>query len=138
VDPVKEKGSAMIATLQRTVAAFVMLAATCVAQHWQGTVNFPTTPNGPLTYDVTINNADTADSGVGTVDKTNGETTNIPFTWTRDENDKIVIEIDDEPAAELDDVPKGQPKDSTGDAALNDGSPPSAGTYTRGNIPAES
>lgn len=82
------------------------------AQHIQGQADFPATPNGPQKIDFTSNNADTADSGVGTVDKIDA----VPHAW-------------------LDNAPKEVAKGDGGKAALNDGTPPSQGDWERKNSP---
>lgn len=117
--------------IARIVMSVLLLALACVAQHWQGSLSFPTTPNGPVTADITINNADTANSGVGTVDKFQGAAANIPFTWTRDGAGNIIISIEGAVVAGLANVPQGQPSGTSGDAQLNDGTPPSNGSYER-------
>lgn len=119
----------------RSITCIVLFVAACMGQHWQGSVSFPATPNGPQTFDITINNSDTANSGVGTVDKANGAATNIPFTWTRDGAGNIIISVEGVPVAGLAGVPQGQAEGTGGEAVLNDGVPQSAGTYERTNAP---
>lgn len=117
--------------LFRSLVAVVVFALGCVAQHWQGNANFPLTPNGPQSFDFTLNNADSSNSGVGTLDKYNTATVNIPLTWARNGAGHILISIDGTLVAILENVPQGQPGGTSGNAELNDGVPPSAGTYER-------
>lgn len=119
----------------RSVIAMLLIVAACQAQHWMGDLKFVNTPNGTVTASITINNADTHNSGVGTLDKLNDEFPNTPFTWERGAGNVIVIRINGQVVAALDDVPQEQPKDAEGGAELNDGSPPSTGGYKRTNAP---
>lgn len=119
-------------------ATFLTLAFTvslATAQHIQGEATFPTTPNGPQTLEFTLNNADTADSGVGTVDKVNGQTTNIAITWSRDDAGRITAYIAGIPQFQLDGATKELPQGEERDALLNDGTPPSGGKWERKNSP---
>jgi hypothetical protein len=119
----------------RSIVAVLLIVAACHAQHWMGDLTFTNTPNGTVTASVTINNADTHNSGVGTLDKFNGQSPNTPFTWERIAGNVIVIKIDGQVVAALEDVPQGQPKATEGAAELGDGTPPSRGTYKRTNAP---
>lgn len=110
--------------MTRAMTTFVLLMGLflgrLVAQdaHIQAYVYFQGTPSGDFAAIVTLNNASTNNSGVGTVDDLNGVPSNIPLTWSRDANGVVSIVVDGMLVGVID-CPVGA---TEGEAILNDGS----------------
>lgn len=111
------------------------MVGTAHAQHIRGTAFFSTTPNGPVTIEFQLDNADTADSGTGTIEKINGTTVNISINWYRDANGVVWIVLPGGWVLQLWNCSKNLPYGSGGQAILNDGNPGSPGAWARTNTP---
>jgi hypothetical protein len=114
-------------------AALAFLLSPLTAQHLEATASFSGTPNGDVEVKLTLNNADTADSGVGSINSVNGTTANIPVTWSRNPDGDITISVDSNPHLHFAKCPRNTPYNSFGDAWINDGAPPSPGGWIRTN-----
>jgi hypothetical protein len=108
------------------------------AQHWQGNATFDASVNGKLDIELTLNNADTADSGIGTIDRVNGIDKNTAIWWTRNSDGDVEIYADAERTNLLGKL-KGLPRNQapsvngqpSGNGELNDQNPPATGKYWR-------
>jgi hypothetical protein len=108
------------------------------AQHWQGNAKFDASVNGKLELELTLNNADTADAGIGTIDRVNNTPANSPIWWTRNADGDLEIYADAERTnllGKLKNLPRGQAPwvsgNPSGSAELNDQTPPATGDYWR-------
>ncbi|MBL8901167.1 MAG: hypothetical protein JNM84_26305 [Planctomycetes bacterium] len=110
----------------------VLTSAGLSAQHIQGLASFASTPNGPQAITFTLNNADSVDSGTGTIDKVNGNIVNLSISWSRDVDGVVTIYYQDVEQLWLANCTQGIPQNHGGTAILND-TGPSNGSWSRSN-----
>ena len=121
------------------VTMMVAMCAALSAQHWQGNCHYNNTANGPMDISLTLNNSDSSDIGIGSIDKVNGTKMNTPIYWRRNtDTDDIEIFADEARTNKLGTLKKcprnqavSSPPTPSGSCELNDQNPPSTGDYFR-------